>query len=185
MSSYMSDTVFLAILVSTLVVPLLFSLLLYKSVIKKHIQRKKMYLQQISNTGIVPNIQTIFMTIVNKTFENINNYFIYQIISKLVDIWGVGFTILTIVSLNSINGEEIQLATSVVAAILVIAAVYVNPITRAKEYLYAWRQLEPQTFKIIANLNEYQDDSEKLQTAITDCIALSEKVESSLNSEES
>lgn len=147
--------------------------------------------------GLSPEIKAIYISLVERRYSTIQNYFIYQIVNKVFGLTGVIYSILGLglglielpSTADAFSMKALCATVSFISIVCVIIALYLSPTKRVAEYINVWRLYDKKVSEMIGLLPTYSRiENVDLQATTSDsstaessseCNTVSHKVETS------
>ncbi len=165
----------------------------------RHKGHKKRDKKLCENFNDLPSlIKTMCISLIDRRFDSIQNYYIFQIVNKVFGFTGVLYSVLgfgiTLVDFPaSTPASEIKMLSlqiSLISIVCVIIALYLSPTKRVAEYITAWRKYDRKISSVLARLPEYtklddqnEKDVEKISKIVEEISQFIFDVENSITSD--
>lgn len=151
--------------ISLLIIILLLSLIyLASTILGRHRGHKKRDKELCESYENLPKpIKTMCISLIDRRYDSIQNYYIFQIVNKVFGFTGVlysvlGFGITLIDFSTGTSPSEIKILSmqvSLISIVCVIVALYLSPTKRVVEYITAWRRYDRKISSILGRFPEY------------------------------
>lgn len=149
-----------------------------------------------SYTGLPDIIKTMCISLIDRRYDSIQNYYIFQIVNKVFGFTGVlysvlGFGITVIDFPAATSASEIKMLSmqiSLISIVCVIIALYLSPTKRVAEYITAWRKYDRKLSSVLGNLPKYaklnnENNSDEIRKIVEGISQFIFDVENSLTSD--
>lgn len=115
------------------------------------------------NKELPSEIKTIYISLVERRYSTIQNYFIYQIVNKVFGLTGVIYSILGLglglievsSAADAFSMKALCATVSFISIVCVIIALYLSPTRRVAEYINVWRLYDKKVSEMIGLLPTY------------------------------
>ena len=127
----------------------------------KHKKRDKELCE--SYKGLPEPIKTLCISLIDRRYGSIQNYYIFQLVNKVFGFTGIlysvlGFGITLIDFPTDISTSDIKMLSmqiSLISIVCVIVALYLSPTKRVAEYITAWRKYDGEIVSVFGKLPKY------------------------------
>lgn len=116
-----------------------------------------------SYNGLPNLIKTMCISLIDRRYSSIQNYYIFQIINKvfgftgvLYSVLGFGITLMDFPANTPASDiKMLSMRISLISIICVIIALYLSPTKRVAEYITAWRRYDRKISSVLSRFPEY------------------------------
>lgn len=163
----------------------------------RHGGHKKRDKKLCESYTVLPDIiKTMCISLIDRRYDSIQNYYIFQIVNKVFGFTGVlysvlGFGITVIEFPATTSASEIKMLSmqiSLISIVCVIIALYLSPTKRVAEYITAWRKYDRKLSSVLGNLPQYAklssgNNSDEIRKIVEEISQFIFDVENSLTSD--
>lgn len=143
--------------------------------------------------GLPDVIKIMCISLIDRRYDSIQNYYIFQIVNKVFGFTGVlysvlGFGITLIDFPADVPASEIKMLSmqiSLISIVCVIIALYLSPTKRVAEYITAWRRYDRKLSSVLGRLPEYAklENADKIKEVVEGISQFIFNVENSITSD--
>lgn len=110
-----------------------------------------------------PELKNIYISLVERRYSTIQNYFIYQIVNKVFGFTGVIYSIFGLglglidppSEMDAFSMKALCATVSFISIVCVIIALYLSPTRRVEEYIKVWRLYDRKVSEMLGVLPSY------------------------------